>query len=629
LSTRPSNSPAGTAESIKHFYIPEEQSVYLLSKDEAHRLKAWVALCQEQLDQLGYEQVCLLGKGAYSFVFAGRSGDGASYVFKFSRITLPQHVQDRLEEEAFMLSRIRHANVPGFVAFERIRKQSILVMERAPGEDMDQISLRDGPLPAGDVLHVARQLADTLRYLRHHESGPVVHGDVKPSNLVFDPVTGHVSLVDWGSSVFAQVDHGYQPTGQCTFDDMSGGGETNARLGDVYFIGEEQLNGGLSSPRFDEQGTASTLYALASAQGCRFGVDAIPATALGLPRPFARVLDGMLSKDAETRRRAGDYFLAEMDRLSRIVTVARPELTPRSLLPVKVAPAASMESVVYSSRKSFLREEVSAGVLAGADDAQLERYYKNFLHGMADPEKALIAAVSRLSGYPVVGGLGIRWTRGGLDIDSYLELRAPDRVAAFSAAVNAVVTLARALRREGVFKCVMFDAKHTLHLDRASAEEPFTVPPDRRIRYEVVPPESADARLHPHSYFEDGRDPDEYLPLPQPIIDAIAALNDIPHTGCVIFESKPTHLKIHSYYILLAPEREAEFVALLDAILEAVPQIRGLGIAGFMKLPYKRTRHFSHQTRLPERFYPLNPRDCRDPAMLTSPLFLLGEAVEG
>jgi len=30
--------------------------------------------------------------------------------------------------------------------------------------------------------------------------------------------------------------------------------QTMQRLGDVYFIGDDQLDGKLSSPRFDEQG---------------------------------------------------------------------------------------------------------------------------------------------------------------------------------------------------------------------------------------------------------------------------------------------------------------------------------------------------------------------------------------
>ena len=57
---------------------------------------------------------------------------------------------------------------------------------------------------------------------------------------------------------FAQIDAQGQFVGNNVMDLMSSDmQQTNARLGDVYFIGEEQLNGGLSSVRFDEQGLAS------------------------------------------------------------------------------------------------------------------------------------------------------------------------------------------------------------------------------------------------------------------------------------------------------------------------------------------------------------------------------------
>jgi non-specific serine/threonine protein kinase len=76
----------------------------------------------------------------------------------------------------------------------------------------------------------------------------------------------------------------------------------------------------------------------------------------------------------------------------------------------------------------------------------------------------------------------------------------------------------------------------------------------------------------------------------------------------IIFEALPRHLKIHSHYRLLDPDREREFSRLLDEILSAVGQITGLGVSGFMKMPYKDTRFFPHIERLPERYYPKNPR---------------------
>jgi len=611
-----------TQAPLQQFYIPEEQSIYLLSHDDARKLKAWVALCQAQLEQLGYRQIELIGKGAYGFVFAGLTASGDEYVFKFTRVNLPQHLQDRLEEEAFMLAQVEHPRVPRLIAFQRVRHQSILVMARAPGLNLEEVSLREGRLAPRLVVRIADQLADILRTLRG-EGGPsgkpVVHGDIKPSNLVFDDARETVALIDWGSSVFAQLDASLQHVSTNVMELMSDNlQQTNARLGDVYFIGEEQLGGALSSPRFDEQGAAATLYALASAQSCRFGHRALPATSLGLPKAFARMLDAMLDPDPMTRRRAGDYFIREMPRLARLVMIDLPAPPEPPLVPVWSRPANhEIDTVVYSSRKSFLREEGGRETLNDVNDVQLDRYYKNFMQNMGETEKAFLAAVSRLGKYPVVGGLAVRWEADGVYIDTSLNLHDPERRGAFIAAVNNMVTLARAIHRRGIFKSCLFNARDTLHLDRAHAEEPFVPLPGMRLHYEVSAVPELEDRTRLHSYFEDGPDPEEFLVLPAAIIASLEALNDIHHTGMIIFEALPQHLKIHSHYRLLDPAREAEFRRRLDDILAAVGRIEGLGVSGFMKMPYKDTRFFAHIERQPERFYPRNPRAAA--AALTPP----------
>jgi len=599
---------------IQQFYIPEEQSIYLLSHNDAKKLKDWVALCQQQLEQLGYRDIEMVGKGAYGFVFAGVADSGAQYVFKFSRITLPQHLQDRLEEEAFMLGQVEHPHVPKLITFERIRRQSILVMERAPGLDLERFSLREGKLGARIILRIASQLSDILRDLRKGggpDGKPIVHGDIKPSNLVFDTSNERIALIDWGSAVFAQLDENNQHVATNVMELMSDDLQnTNARLGDVYFIGNEQLNGGLSSPRFDEQGAAATLYALASGQSCRFGYRAIPASALGLPMEFARVLDGMLDPDPAERARAGDYFLTEMPRLGHTVIIDLPRSAEQSLVPVWVRPSTNeIDTVVYSSRKSFLREEGVHDVLRDVNDVQLDRYYKNFMEGMGETEKAFLAAVSRLGKFPVVGGLAVRWEKDGVYFDTSLNLHDESLRPSFVASVNNMVNLARAIHRQGIFKSCLFNARDTLHIDRAGPEEPFIPDPEIVLPYEVSAAPELEDETRVHSYFEDGPDPEEFLELPPAIIDALRHLNQIHHTGLIIFESLPRHLKIHSYYRLLDPSREAEFIRYLDAILDAVPKIRGLGVSGYMKMPYKDTKSFPHIERLPERYYPRNPRE--------------------
>ncbi|WLQ16058.1 protein kinase [Hahella aquimaris] len=602
------------APKLQQFYIPEEQSIYLLSHNDAKKLKDWVALCQAQLEQLGYRDIEMVGKGAYGFVFAGVTAGGEQYVFKFSRITLPQHLQDRLEEEAFMLGLVEHPRVPSLIAFQRIRRQSILVMERAPGVDLEQYSLKVGRLPPRLVVKIAAQLADILRNLRSDKGPagrPLVHGDIKPSNLVYDPDTEQVALIDWGSAVFAQLDENNQYVSANVMELMSSDlQQTNARLGDVYFIGDEQLNGGLSSPRFDEQGVAGTLYALASGQSCRFGHRALPAVSLGLPAEFARMLDAMMDDDASVRAKAGDYFLRHMPRMARLVMLDLPPVQETPLAPVWVRPQKrGIDTVVYSSRKSFLREEGVKEELKEINDVQLDRYYKNFMQGMGEIEKAFIAAVSRLGRYPVVGGLAVRWEKEGVYIDTSLNLRDPDLKPAFVAAVNNMVNLARAIHRQGVFKSCLFNARDTLHVDRDGPEKPFIPEPGLSLGYEVSATPDLEDQSRVHSYFEDGPDPEEFLVLPIEIMEILELLNNIHHTGLIIFESLPTHLKIHSYYRLLDPSREQEFRYCLDAIIAAIPLIKGLGVSGFMKMPYKDTKFFSHIERLPEKYYPKNPRD--------------------
>ena len=300
---------------LKHFYIPDEQSIYLLSHADAKKLKDWVSLCMAELKSLGYINIELLGKGAFGFAFSGTSPNGEQRVFKFSRITLPQHIRERLEEEAFMLSHVEHEYVPRFIEYQQIKKQSILVMAQAPGEDLEKVSLRLGPLPPRVIVKIAVQVGQLLFHLKHFvDKGlekPIVHGDIKPSNLVWDAENECIGLIDWGSSVFAQTDALGQFITNNVMDLMSGElQQTNARLGDVYFIGEEQLNGALSTPRFDEQGLASTLYALASGQSCRYGSKVITPSSLGLPKMLADILTYMLDEDATKRRQGGDYFLS-------------------------------------------------------------------------------------------------------------------------------------------------------------------------------------------------------------------------------------------------------------------------------------------------------------------------------
>lgn len=604
-----------SARDIKHFYIPEEQSIYLLSHADAKKLKDWVALCTHQLERLGYSNITLLGKGAFGFAFSGVSPTNQQLVFKFARLNLSQHVRDRLEEEAFMQSQVDHPRVPKVIDFQHVGKQPILVMTLAPGIDLEKLSLRLGPLPPELVVKIAVQLGELLLKLRVNSHKdiikPVVHGDIKPSNLVWNEESQQVELIDWGSSVFAQLDENGQVTGNNVMDLMSQSmHSTNARLGDVYFIGEAQLNGELSSPRFDEQGLASTLYALASGQSCRYGSKVITPSSLGLPKMLASILTYMLSDDVKKREQGADYFFNHLHVLKNLVFREGRRNDYNASIPTWVSQSTrDIETVVYSSRKSYLRNNGNdqQPQFYDINDVQFDRYYKNYLQGMGDTEKAFVSGISRLGRYPVVGGIAIRWAPEGIYVDSSLNLYNKTLQEAFELSVNNVISLAAALHKTGVFKCCMFNAKNTLHIERTDVSQPFIPDKDCVIPFERSVSSVATEESRLHSYFEDGEDPDELLVLPDALMQHIHNLNKIHHTGCIIFEALPTHLKIHNYFTLLDHSKAEEFEQCLVSIVGLIPTIKGLGISGFMKLPYKDTRFFEHSATRPEKYYPRNP----------------------
>ena len=599
------------AKEIRNFYINEEQSVYLLSHHDAKKHRQWLNICIKQLTLLGYKNVEMIGSGAFGFVFAGDDEHGLPWVFKFSRITLAQSVRDRLEDEAYMLSQIDNPLVPQFYGFERVKKQGILMMARAIGEDLEKVSLKQGRLSAAKIMNLAVKLRNVLLDLRHQKNGlspqPIVHGDIKPSNLVWDENAKQLSLVDWGSSVYAQVDEQGNPIASNFMDLMSGDlSTTNARMGDVYFIGDAQMSGEKSSPRFDEQGVASTLYALASAQSCRFGAQAIPASSLMLPKELANVIDGMLSKERLVRDKAGDYFMRNIETMAKAFLPELPKQDTKARIPFWFSQDPEPETVVYSSRKQFLRQADHKQQLLDVNDAQLDRYYKEFLFDTGDTEKAFLASISRLAKYPVVGGLSFHWKDDSLYVESSLIMHDEALATAFTDAVNNTVMLAQAISQKGLFKCCLFDARKTIQLERdGTGAFKFNQLPE--LDYEVVNVKASDV-TRPHSYFEDGKDPDEQLQLPKKVIKCVFELNQIHHTGCIIFEALPDRMKIHHYYRLLDASKEVEFKRLLNKLMQYAVNITDVGVAGFMKLPYKNTREFSLCEQQPSNYYPKNPK---------------------
>lgn len=108
--------------------------------------------------------------------------------------------QQQFLQEASILARLDHPNLPKVSDFFNQDGRDYLVMDYVPGQDLQEVCEETwgsgGMLAEQQVLTWAEQIIDAVAYLHQHDP-PVLHRDIKPSNIKLTP-GGRIKLVDFG-----------------------------------------------------------------------------------------------------------------------------------------------------------------------------------------------------------------------------------------------------------------------------------------------------------------------------------------------------------------------------------------------------------------------------------------------
>jgi serine/threonine-protein kinase len=150
---------------------------------------------------------------------------------------------DRFDREIKLALQLHHPNI--VAVYEHGEEDGhYFVMEYVDGMDLGTMIRRTGPLDSDLVIHVAVRLCHAFVYLHHSDrrripSGPLVHCDVSPENVLVDRA-GRLKLSDFG---MARV---LPKTGAETI--------TQAR-GKLSYLSPEQWRG-------EKLGTKSDLFSL-------------------------------------------------------------------------------------------------------------------------------------------------------------------------------------------------------------------------------------------------------------------------------------------------------------------------------------------------------------------------------
>lgn len=251
----------------------------------------------------------LLGQGGFAWVFVGREPDGTPVAVK---VLKPRYAGDaqfesRFRNESETAAKLEHPNIVRIRSVSRAGLHVYFAMDLCADSLSARIT-REGPLPEGEILRIARDIAQGLGFA--HDRG-VIHRDLKPDNVLLRS-DGTAVITDFG---IARAVSGYvASTG------------VNMTIGTPHYLSPEQAQGGALDQRTDFYALGVTLYKAATGdvpftstdwfELARMHVED-PPPPLRRKRPelskrFERVVLKCLAKHPDDRYRNAAQVLADL-----------------------------------------------------------------------------------------------------------------------------------------------------------------------------------------------------------------------------------------------------------------------------------------------------------------------------
>jgi predicted ATPase/class 3 adenylate cyclase/tRNA A-37 threonylcarbamoyl transferase component Bud32 len=155
------------------------------------------------MDLRDYEVTETLRRGSVSAIYRARGKEG-EVVLKCLVAPYPTLEQlDACRTEFEILRRVVSPGVPRAIGLREVGNGLVLVMEYVPAPTLRR-TIERGPLPVKAFLEFARHIVRTLGDV--HAAG-VIHKDVSPDNILYDPGSGVVRLIDFDAATTLPLEH--------------------------------------------------------------------------------------------------------------------------------------------------------------------------------------------------------------------------------------------------------------------------------------------------------------------------------------------------------------------------------------------------------------------------------------
>ena len=306
----------------------------------------------------GYEIEAVAGQGSSSTVYRARKGNGKRsqlVALKRLRRSNDPDVARRLREEAGILAGLDHPNIVRMLEVVPDGDGAAIAMDYAARGSLATLLARRGRLRPEEAVAVALPLADAL--VATHRRG-LVHGDVKPANILFTSA-GVPVVADFG---------------------LAGPAAGPAAMGTAGYVDPAVLQGADADPRSDVYGLGAVCHEMLA--GRPPGLHAGATRKLLEPPALAEVVERSLAhrpsdrfSDMEAMAAALRAVAADMPQLPVAPVAAGPVTGPDvagpPTRPVGTRPPLPPDQARPRPRRSYHRRLMVIGAVLAAVGAAL------------------------------------------------------------------------------------------------------------------------------------------------------------------------------------------------------------------------------------------------------------------
>jgi serine/threonine-protein kinase len=147
-----------------------------------------------------YKILSTIGSGGFGTVYLAED----TWIDKKVALKVP-HKQNldfgELLREPRLLATLNHPNIVTILTAEKQENVFFIVMEFVPGETLESIISRSGPLEVPLVLDYTCQICNAVDHAHRHG---VLHRDLRPSNVIVSG-NGLLKVADFGTSRFLEI----------------------------------------------------------------------------------------------------------------------------------------------------------------------------------------------------------------------------------------------------------------------------------------------------------------------------------------------------------------------------------------------------------------------------------------